>query len=86
MDIDFNRLTALYELHYGEIDRCITINKIKRTKTNGYRLNQTYGKDAHFVDIKLDEKQKKYCCITIRKFYMKNNYRIRDTKKSAATC
>lgn len=59
MDIDFNSLTYLYELHYGGIDKRITIDKIEKTKTNGYRLNQTYGKNAHFVDIELDEKQKR---------------------------
>ena len=59
MDIDFNYLLDLYELHYGGIDKCITIRKIERTKTNCYRLSQTYGKNAHFVDIELDVKTKK---------------------------
>ena len=66
MDIDFNRFLDLYELHYGGIDKCITIRKIERTKTNGYRLSQTYGKNAHFVDIELDVKTKK-----VRLFYKK---------------
>ena len=59
MDIDFNRFLNLYELHYGGIDKCITIRKIERTKTNGYRLIQTYDKNTHFIDIELDEKNKK---------------------------
>lgn len=59
MDIDFNYFIDLYELHYGGIDKRITIRKIERTKTNGYRLYQIYDKDDHFVDIELDEKQKK---------------------------
>ena len=59
MDIDFNRLLDLYELHYGGIDKCITIRKIERTKTNGYRLIQTYDKNTNFIDIELDEKTKK---------------------------
>lgn len=59
MDIDFNRFLDRYVLYYGEDDTHIPIIKIKKTKTNGYRLNQTYGKNAHFVDIKFDEKQKR---------------------------
>lgn len=59
MDIDFNRFLNLYELHYGGIDKCITIRKIERTKTNGYRLIQTYDKNTHYIDIELDEKNKK---------------------------
>ena len=60
MDIEFNYFLDLYELHYGGgPDKRIIIRKIERTKTNGYRLNQTYDKNVHFVDIELDERTKK---------------------------
>lgn len=60
MDIDFNSFNNLYELHYGgRTNDCITIGKIEKIETNRYRLYQKYSKNAHYIDIKFDEKTKK---------------------------